>query len=298
MIDPQLSAQIVALPCWSGAITVEPLIGGMTNRNCLVTDSSGARYVLRVGRDLTEHGVLRFNELAAARAAHAAGISPEVVYSREGLLVSRYVDGRTLEAADVREAGQLLRIVELLRDCHERIPRHLRGPALIFWVFQVIRNYVLLLGEPGANPLGVDLEPLAARAVRLEKAVGPVHIVFGHNDLLAANLIDDGSRLWLIDWDYAGFNSPLFDLANLASNNEFTPELEDRLLTSYFGAAPGAECRRGFAAMKCAALLREVLWGCVSLVHSKIDFDYTSYARDYLLRFDRSWVAFERRHGA
>jgi hypothetical protein len=154
VIDPQLSAQIVALPCWSGAITVEPLIGGMTNSNYLVADSSGARYVLRVGRDLTEHGVLRFNELAAARAAHAAGISPEVVYAREGLLVSRYVDGRTLEAADVREAGQLLRIVELLRDCHERIPRHLRGPALMFWVFQVIRNYVLLLGEPGANPSG------------------------------------------------------------------------------------------------------------------------------------------------
>jgi thiamine kinase-like enzyme len=121
--------------------------------------------------------------------------------------------------------------------------------------------------------------------------------VFGHNDLLAANLIDDGSRLWLIDWDYAGFNSPLFDPPT-SSNNEFTPELDDRLLSSYFGAAPGAECRRGFAAMKCAALLREALWGCVSLVHSKIDFDYTSYARDYLLRFDRSWVEFERRHGA
>jgi thiamine kinase-like enzyme len=122
--------------------------------------------------------------------------------------------------------------------------------------------------------------------------------VFGHNDLLAANFIDDGARLWLIDWDYAGFNSPLFDLANLASNNAFTSELDERLLGAYFGAAVDAACRRGFAAMKCASLLREALWGCVSLAHSRIDFDYAGYARDYLQRFDHAWQGFERGRGA
>jgi thiamine kinase-like enzyme len=74
----------------------------------------------------------------------------------------------------------------------------------------------------------------------------PVTIVFGHDDLLAANLIDDGQRLWLIDWDYAGFNSPPFDLANLASNYEFTPELESRLLSGYFGAGLNASIARGY----------------------------------------------------
>jgi|APFre7841882724_1041349.scaffolds.fasta_scaffold01043_3 thiamine kinase-like enzyme len=296
--DPQLSAQIAALPCWSGAVTIEPLAGGMTNRNFLVSDRSGARHVVRVGRDLPEHGVLRFNELAAARAAHAAGISPQVVYAGDGMLVSRFVEGRTLAAGDVRDPGQLARIVELVRACHEQVPLHLRGPALMFWVFQVIRNYAALLDEPGSNRLGVALAPLAARAALLEQALGPVRIVFGHNDLLAANFIDDGARLWLIDWDYAGFNSPLFDLANLASNNAFTSELDERLLGAYFGAAVDAACRRGFAAMKCASLLREALWGCVSLAHSRIDFDYAGYARDYLQRFDHAWQGFERGRGA
>ena len=295
--DNEVLRRIGELPCWSGETEIVPLVGGITNRNYRVTDRARGQFVVRLGRDIPEHGVLRFNELAAARAAHAAGISPEVVFAGEGVLVSRYIEGKTFAPEDVREQRNLGRIVDLLKRCHRDIPRHLEGPALIFWVFQVVRNYLHLLDAKQSNPYDIPLDALRDKCERLEQALGPVSIVFGHNDLLAANLIDDGRRLWLIDWDYAGFNSPLFDLANLASNNELTPGLETELLDRYFGpAASGAE-RRGFAAMKCASLLRETLWGAVSRVTSTIDFDYTAYARDYLARFDRMWASFEAGHG-
>jgi len=287
MTDAAESDAIARLPCWRGRVAIEPLHGGMTNRNLLVTDADGARYVARVGFDLPEHGVMRFNEQAAARAAHAAGLSPEVVHAGPGVLVSRYIDGRTYAPEDVRR--ELPRIVDLLRRCHHEVPLHFRGPALVFWVFQVVRSYLCLLREPGANPLALPLEDYAARAVALERALGPVHIAFGHNDLLAANVIDDGTRLWLIDFDYAGFNTPLFDLANLASNNAFDAALEAELLSRYFGVPPDAALRRAFAAMGCASLLRELLWGAVSLVHSRIAFDYASYVRDYGTRFETAW---------
>ena len=297
MLDQATRDAIAQLPCWTGKIAVAALTGGITNRNFLVTSPDQQRFVVRLGRDIPEHGVMRFNERAAARAAHAAGLSPEVTYAGEGYLVSRFIDGRTLTPADVREAHNLERIVALLRRCHHDLPRHFQGPALIFWVFQVIRNYLQLLDARHENPYEVTLATLAARADRLEQAVGPVTIVFGHNDLLAANLLDDGRRLWLIDWDYAGFNSPLFDLANLATNNEFPVELAMKVLGDYFGKPPGANLRRGFAAMQCASLLRETLWGAVSRLTSSIDFDYASYARDYLGRFELLWQEFEAVHG-
>ncbi len=289
MASPTLLDRIARLDCWSGSVEISPLMGGMTNRNFLIADSRGQRFVVRVGCDLPEHGVMRFNELAAARAAHAAGISPEVIHAGEGMLVSRFIDGLTFSPEDIRDARNLDRIIELIRRCHLDIPRYFRGPALIFWVFQVIRNYMAVLNQPGKNPLTLDLPELAKRAAQLEQQVGAVNIVFGHNDLLAANIIDDGTRLWLIDWDYAGFNSPLFDLANLSSNNAFTTEMDKHLLMTYFAGAIDSTCCRGFAAMKCASLLRELLWAAVSQVSSTIDFDYASYARDYLLRFERNW---------
>ncbi|MGB8326966.1 MAG: phosphotransferase [Steroidobacteraceae bacterium] len=273
---------------------MEPLSGGITNRNFRVTDDRGGQFVVRAGRDLPEHGILRFHELAAARAAHAAGISPEVVFAGDGFLVSRFIDGHTLTAEDVRNPRQLEWIVPLLRRCHQEIPRFFRGPALVFWVFQVIRNYLAALGGPSMNPFEVSLASLESKAQRLEQALGPITLVFGHNDLLAANLIDDGKRLWLIDWDYAGFNTPLFDLANLASNNALDEKLETLLIESYFGGPVDAACRRGIATMKCASLLREALWGAVSKLNSSIDFDFAEYARDYLQRFEREWLSFER----
>lgn len=292
MSDIDIHDQIARLPCWQGRIEIEPLAGGMTNRNYRVSDARAGHFVVRVGNDLPDHGVMRFNELSAARAAHAAGISPEVVYASAGMLVSRYIDSRTLKPEDVRDPRHLPAIIALLQRCHHELPRHFRGPALAFWVFQVIRNYLGVLEGARSPTLGAELARLRSMAIALEQAVGPITLVFGHNDLLAANLLDDGERLWLIDWDYAGFNSPLFDLANLSSNNGFDDELDAALLAGYFGATPNHAGQRAFAAMKCASLLRETLWGGYSELYSQIDFDYGGYTRDYLGRLDQAWAAF------
>ena len=111
--------------------------------------------------------------------------------------------------------------------------QHLPGSTLIFWVFQVIRGYAKTLRD-GKSRMIPELQIFLNINADLEKTVGTIDLCFGHNDLLAGNFIDDGRRLWLIDWDYAGFNSPLFDLANLASNNEFPEKLEQELLEMYF----------------------------------------------------------------
>ena len=296
MLDEDIREAIARLPCWSGPVAIDALAGGITNQNYCISERDGQRFVVRAGRDIPEHGIMRFHELAAARAAHAAGISPEVLYAGNGFLVSRFIDGRTLTPALVREPPTLERIVALLRRCHEEVPRHFQGPALIFWVFQVIRGYVGWLEAQHANPCGVPLGVLTERSAQLERAVGPVTLVFAHNDLLAANLIDDGQRLWLIDWDYGGFNSPLFDLANLASNNELPPALASWTLQSYFELPISSELRRGFDAMQCASLLRECLWGAVSHHTSALRFDYLNYAQEHLRRFEQRWQEFAGHH--
>ncbi|MGH6918819.1 MAG: phosphotransferase, partial [Geminicoccaceae bacterium] len=181
-----------ALACWRGPVDPKPLGGGISNHNFLVED--GERYFVRIGEDFPVHNVLRRFELAASRAAHAAGVSPEVVYAEPGAMVFRYVEGRTLAPEDVRSETMLERIVPLMRTCHRELPRHYRGPAPIFWVFQVLRDYAARLADD-RHRLGGELPRYLAAAAELERAVGPVEIVFGHNDLLAANLIDDGRRL-------------------------------------------------------------------------------------------------------
>jgi thiamine kinase-like enzyme len=235
---------------------------------------------------------VRANELAASRAAHLAGLSPKVVHAEPGILVLDFIEGRTFTPEDVRNPANLERLIDMVRQCHRDIPQFLRGPGAMFWVFHVVRDYGHTLREGNSRHHAV-LDDLLARAARLEAAVGPIDVVFGHNDLLAANFIDDGTRLWLVDWEYAGFNSPLFDLGGLASNSEFSPEQAEQALSLYFGKPVDDRLRRRAAAMTAASLLRETMWSMVSELHSTLDFDYAAYTAENLRRFEAAYAAYQ-----
>lgn len=280
--------QIQSLPCWHGKLDLQPLSGGLTNHNFLVTDA-GTQYVVRIGDDIPTHHVMRFNEHAASRAAAAAGLSPQVIYSETGVLVLQYINAPAYVAADVR--NNLIEVIVLVRRVHKEMPHHLRGPTLSFWVFHVIRDYAKVLAD---GHYDVDLAHLLRCAATLEHAVGPIDVVFGHNDLLASNFLHDGQRLWLIDWDYAGFNSPLFDLGGLASNNELSAEQETHMLETYFERSVSGEQQRRYLAMKVASLLRETLWSMVSESQSTVDFDYLAYSQLNLGRFTQAWNHFNQ----
>ena len=280
------------LDFWSSPVEPEPLGGGITNTNFIV-DDRGERFVVRIGDDIPIHGVMRFNEIAAARAAHAAGISPEIVYQADGVFVMRFIKGTTLTEPEIREQQNLGRIIQLIQTCHTEIPKHFQGPALVFWPFHVCRNYIHTAREGNSRMMDALPRFLDINA-ELEKTVGEIKLVFGHNDLLAANFIDDGNRLWLLDWDYAGYNAALFDLANLSSNNELSPKQEDWVLETYYQQPVTDALRRRLAAMKCASLLRETLWSIVSEIHSTLDFDYVGYTKKNLTRFDNAYKAFQQ----
>ncbi len=281
---------VESLACWQGTVDAHPLDGGITNVNFTVEDN-GEKFVVRLGGDIPVHHVMRFNELAASRAGFAAGTSPEIVHAEPGVLVLRFIEGHVFGEEDVRDPAKLEQVVELVKRFHEEAPKHLRGPALIFWVFHLVREYIHVLREGNSRHTG-KLQGFAKIADRLERIVGPIDLVFAHNDLLAANIIDDGAKLWLIDFDYAGFNSPLFDLANLASNNQLSEDQERWLLDTYFGCPPSDGLWRAYSAMKCASLLRETMWSMVSEIHSKLDFDFNTYTAENLARFERAYATF------
>ena len=288
--DNAARARVAQLRIWSGPVVPVPLAGGITNKNFLVTDQ-GRRTVVRMGADIPVHGVVRSNELAASRAAHAAGLSPAVVHCEPGILALDFIEGRTLTPADVRDPRNLDRLVDLIRRCHRDVPRFLRGPAAMFWVFHVLRDYAHTLQEAGSRH-APTLKVLLDRAARLEVATGPIDVVFGHNDLLAANFIDDGHRLWLLDWEYAGFNSPLFDLGGLASNSEMPKDQSEAILALYFGRPVDDALRRRASAMTAASLLRETMWSMVSEVHSSVAFNYAAYTAENLARFEAAYNEF------
>ena len=292
----KISAQdrIRALPFWNGTVEIAPLDGGLSNENFLVTDASG-RHVARLGRDYLFHHVLRERELMTARAAHEAGFGPRVEYAQNGIVVCEFIEARTYGADDVRQNSA--RIAPLVRAFHERMPRHVTGPGFMFWVFHVIRDYARTL-EVGKSRFTGNLPTYLDLADELERVQAPLPIVFGHNDLLPANFMDDGKRLWLIDFEYAGFNTAMFDLAGAASNAGMSEQESAALLAAYFGHVPDAALLRSHAAMQCASLLREAMWSMVSELHLDAPgVDYTAYTAENLGRLEAALDSYRTRYG-
>ncbi|NGQ92738.1 phosphotransferase [Rhodobacter sp. HX-7-19] len=287
-------AALRALP-WQGEITAEPLLGGLSNESWKVTDAAGA-HVVRFGRDYPFHHVDRAREVMVARAAHAAGFGPRVEHATPGVSVVEFLNARTWGPEDLRANPE--RLGDLLRRFHRDMPAHIAGAAFLFWPFHVIRDYARTL-RAGDSAFTPDLPAFLSLNAELEAAQIPLPLIFGHHDLLPANFLDDGSRLWLIDYEYAGFGTALFDLAGAASNAGMTPDETDRLLIAYFGTLPDTPLRRAFDAMQCTSLLREAMWAMVSDLHlAAPGADYKSYARENLDRLDAALSQYHSRHGS
>ena len=284
MTDPR----IAALPCWDGTIAVTRLSGGLSNEIWKVTDDTGA-HVVRFGADYPFHHVDRAREAMTARAAAEAGFAPAVEYTAPGVMVTAFVTAHTWGAADLCADPE--RVGALLHRFHTEMPARIAGAAFLFWPFHVIRDYLRQLG-PDAPP------GHAALNAALEATQPPLPLVFGHNDLLPANFLDDGKRLWLIDYEYAGFGTCLFDLAGAASNAGMDEPQALALLTAYLGHAPDAAFLRAFDAMQVASLLRETLWANISARHlSAPGVNYAAYAAENAEKLALSQEFYSSRHG-
>ncbi len=253
------------------------LDGGITNRNYRMR-LGGADYVLRVsGNDPHLLGIDREAERVASEAAHRAGVAPAVAafLADERCMAIAYVDARTMEAADVR--AELPRVAGALRAIHAAPP-----VDAAFSPFRIGERYLETARERGGRVPGACAE--AARvAAEVERALGAFTPVLCHNDLLPANLLDDGARLWLIDWEYAGMGDAFFDLGNLSVNNDFELDDDRALVHEYVGADDERALAR-LRLMRTVSDWREATWGVVQQALSDLDFDFAGYADEHLER--------------
>ena len=277
--------KIKSLNIWKNDLTINPLEGGITNLNFLVNHGD-QKLVVRLGQDIPEHLVFRSNEINVSKAAYEIGVSPKLIHSELGVLVLEYIESKTLDPKGIQK--NLERIMPVIKKIHNEIPNFLSGQPAIFWVFHVIKYYANFLRLNHSSHQD-KIDDLLHKSSKLEKLSSPREIVFGHNDFLAANFLDDGSKIWVVDWEYGGFNDPLFDIGGLASNNDFNKDLEREALEMYYEKSLTNDVLFKYNSMKTASLLRETMWSMVSEITSKLEFNYGEYTQENLNKFNEAF---------
>jgi thiamine kinase-like enzyme len=232
--------------------------------------SSGGSELLAIDRDCEYR-----NSVAAA----AAGAGPPVVEYRpqDRLLVIGYIEGRTLDSADVATAGNIPRIAEACRRLHEggRFGND-------FDMFDIQQRYLSVARSRGFRiPAGYDdLVPQFSAAAKA-LATRPVRTVPCHNDLLAANFIDDGDRIWLIDYELSGNNDACFELGNIGAESHLSAEALAELVTAYYHKPRRSRIARA-RLLGLVGMYGWTLWGAIQNAASPIDYDFWSWAMERL----------------
>jgi thiamine kinase-like enzyme len=270
------------IPGWSGKNrTVTPLTGGITNQNYRV-DIAGETFVLRIGGKGTRLlGIDRGREHTCTAIAAQMGVGAEVIHFlvSEDVLVTRFIVGNGISPETAAQPATLRRIVNSMQRYH-------KGPAFpgAFSPFDTVRDYHKKALERGVT-FPESLPQVYALMAQIEEAIGPLHQPTPcHNDLLANNFIDDGSSIWILDWEYAAMGDIFFDLGNFAVNQTLNDEQCAELLRYYFGEARPADVAH-LHLMRLGSDLRESFWGFLQMGVSELDFDYHEYAHHHLDRF-------------
>jgi thiamine kinase-like enzyme len=286
-------ARLRAVPAFAeGPLRVAELPGGLTNRNYKVTTGDGQRYVARLSSpDASLLAVDRDAEHHDSVAAATTGIAPAVVDrvvdgpGGSGILVLAWVDARAWTPDDVRQDVNLPRIAAACRVLHAG-PRFARD----FDMFALQRRYLALVRERGFRlPDRYEEFLPAVDRIRAALAVRAGPTVPCNNDLLAANVLDDGSRLWLIDYEYAGNNDPCFELGNIWSESTLETGQLDVLVNAYYGRP----LRNRIARARLFGLMSKygwTLWASIQDGVSDLDFDFWSWGME---KYERAVAEFD-----
>jgi thiamine kinase-like enzyme len=262
---------------WPGRRASWEVLGsGLTRHNVKVTLDDEETFVLRlVGPETEALGIDRGVEREACLAAAAVGVGPrvEAFVEPSGPLVTRWLPGHPLTPEDVRSEEALRRVAAALRVVH-------RGPPLPrrYHAFEVVEDL-----RSTAFAHGAELPPEYVRARQLARRIaqarGPTPERPCHNDLVCANLIDDGTRIRIVDWEVAGMGDVFFDLASVAVDAELDADAR-RLLLEAYGRFVRPQDERALELMRFMVVYRDALWGVVQGAVAEVAFDVAGYVAE------------------
>ena len=264
------------MPVLAGPRSVADLPGGLTNHNLRVTTRTGDYVVRLTQSDAGLLGIDRDAEHANTRSAAEAGVGAHVVDYRPdlGMLVITFLPGKALTNESIGAPGVIARAADAIRRLHA-------GPRFSgdFDMFTRQAGYLALVREHGFSlPDGYDAFAPQWERVRRALAVRPAATVPCNNDLLAGNFIDDGQRVWLIDYEYSGNNDPAFELGNTATECDLSREQTDELVDGWAAEDPSFRARVDLQSL--CSEYGWALWGFIQSATSPIDYDFHGWGME------------------
>jgi thiamine kinase-like enzyme len=271
-LESTFGALLDQVPLVKNRTSVTELSGGLTNRN-LAIESDGTKYVARISSNSSDLlNINREDEYKNTILAADVGIGATVhdYLPGQGLLLISYINGKTFGAQDI--ANNLPRVAKSVRTLHGAKPF-----VSDFNMFTLQKRYLDIVQSNNFIYPDKYLD-YEGHIADLKKALSvlPSEIVPCNNDLLPGNFIDDGDKIWLIDYEYSGNNDACFELGNIWAEAFLEYDALVELIDSYYGAHRPEKIARAWL-QSLMAKYGWTLWAAIQASISDIDFDFRAW---------------------
>lgn len=284
------------VPLWKGRnFSYEKITGGLTNNNYRVTTNNHS-FFARISKDIPAVGVYRSNEIMCHKFASSIGIAPKILHVGNGITVTEYVEGVTVDEKLLIEENSLVRISDSIRSVHKKTT-DIYGEFLYFCPYIATKTYLHRCHDLGVH-LPYSKEEIMNFLTVWKKQTKPGELCLMHGDLRFNNIVIDNNDdiAKIVDWEYAGIGTyPLFDLACLSCSVSMDAEQDKRLLSSYFQDEVDENTRLSFLNFKTLSFLKEALWGTIQRHTAPPIVDYNAYANSNFEQFKKNMSIKDRR---
>lgn len=235
-------------------------LGGLTNHTYHVTIKDGKEYVIRLPGEGTQKLINRQNERISTELACKLEVDARLLYfGKDGTKVSEYLPNAvTMSAETLHEEQHIKQVALILKKMHQCNT----DTGVPFQVFDMADGYERLINDMNVSMFD-DYFVCKEKVMKIKKYIDDmieISFVPCHNDPLCENWVESDGRLYLIDWEYAGMNDGMWDIADVSIEAGFDDECDEKLLCAYLDREPDAMDKKHFLANKIYVDYLWTLW--------------------------------------
>ncbi len=235
-------------------------MGGLTNHTYHVTLKNGEEYVVRIPGEGTEQMINRNNEMISTKLACELGVDAKMLYfGEDGSKITEYIPNAVTMSCDtLREEERIYQVADVFKKMHSCGV----NTGVPFEVFDMAAEYESIISEMNVamfEDYAENKTKVMQIKSQIDKAVNAPKVPC-HNDPLCENWVIGNGRMYLIDWEYAGMNDGMWDVADVSIEADFDENQDTLLLTAYLGKEPTVTDKKHFLASKIYVDYLWTLW--------------------------------------
>lgn len=266
------------LPDWNETTAIiQPFGQGCTNQNYKLEVGGNSYFIRLLSPTKNILGLSFANEIELIQLAHTLDLSPPILFAdaEQGIIIFPFIEAKSVDLRNQEKLNEVMTLIKKFHDSRIIFSFHATPEDFISTYLEILQKQ------------SIDLSPHQEKLIANRPRLILEQLVPCHLDLKGDNILDDGERLWLIDWEYGGMSDPLLDIAQLTPSENFSDE-ESMIALLFYDPEATLEMKQKLDQLRILSNIRIALWCLIMSRNSTLSHPYQKWVDELFIEIDNA----------